>query len=172
ASPNLLTAPNGEPLVGEGQKSGTYWALDRTTMKPVWNRTVGPGGVLGGILGSTAFDGTRIYGADTLDGQVFALSRDGSVEWNSLDSGALHLSPATIAHGVLYTVDPAGFLTARDPVTGAILTKQPLGGPSFGGVSAAGGAIYVAVGTGPPPQPAPQQDGSGAIIAFGDTSAS
>ena len=170
ASANLFNGPNGEQLVGEGQKSGVYWALDRATMNPVWNTTVGPGGVLGGILGSTAYDGSRIYGADTLDGAVFALTRGGSTAWSSLDSGALHLSAATIAHDVLYTVDPAGFLTARDPATGAILAKLPLGAPSFGGVSAVGGAIYVAVGTGPPPEPAPQQDGSGSIIAFGDTS--
>jgi polyvinyl alcohol dehydrogenase (cytochrome) len=170
ASPNLFTAVNGQQLVGEGQKSGTYWALDRATMTPVWKTTVGPGGVLGGILGSTAFDGTRIYGTDTIDGGVFALGRDGSAAWTSLDSGGLHLSAATTANGVLYTVDPAGFLTARDPGTGAILAKLPLGGSSFGGVSAVGGAVYVAVGTGPPPAPAPQQDGSGAIVAFGDTS--
>jgi polyvinyl alcohol dehydrogenase (cytochrome) len=164
-----LTASNGRQLVGEGQKSGTYWALDRATMQPVWSTTVGPGGVLGGILGSTAYDGTRIYGADTLTGQVFALGRDGSTPWQSLDSGAVHLSAATVANGVLYTVDPAGFLTARDPATGAILAKLSLGQPSFGGVSAVGAALYVAVGTGPPPAPAPQQDGSGSIIAFGDT---
>ncbi len=170
ASPNLVNGPNGEQLVGEGQKSGVYWALDRATMKPVWNTTVGPGGVLGGILGSTAYDGTRIYGADTLDGAVFALTRGGSMQWTSPESGVLHLSAATIAHDVLYTVDPAGFLTARDPATGAILAKLSLGAPSFGGVSAVGGAIYVAVGTGPPPAPAPQQDGSGSIVAFGDTS--
>jgi polyvinyl alcohol dehydrogenase (cytochrome) len=172
ASANLFEGPRGERLVGEGQKSGTYWALDRATMKPVWSTTVGPGGLLGGILGSTAYDGTRIYGADTLDGQVFALGRDGSRPWRSFDVGGLHLSPTTIAHGVLYTVDPTGSLTARDPATGAILAKRSLGAPSFGGVSAVGGAIYVAVGTGPPPEPAPQQDGSGSIIAFGDTSRS
>src|SRR5206468_2398476 len=38
ASPNLIGAAGGHPLVGEGSKSGTYWALDRTTMKPVWKR--------------------------------------------------------------------------------------------------------------------------------------
>jgi polyvinyl alcohol dehydrogenase (cytochrome) len=170
ASANLFTSPSGEPLVGEGQKSGIYWALDRATMRPVWSTTAGPGGVLGGILGSTAFDGTRIYGADTLTGQVFAIARAGSMPWTSLDSGVVHLSPTSVAHGVLYTVDPAGLLVARDPATGTVLARQPLGGPSFGGVSAAGTAIYVAVGTGPPPQPAPQQDGSGSIVAFGDTS--
>lgn len=172
ASPNLITATNGEQLVGEGQKSGTYYALDRATMTKVWSTTVGPGGLLGGILGSTAFDGTHIYGADTLSGQVFALTRDGSTSWQSAETGIVHLAAATIANGVLYTVDPAGFLTARDPTTGATLAKLPLGGPSFGGVSAVGRAVYVAVGTGPPPGPAPQQDGPGSIIAFGNTSQS
>jgi polyvinyl alcohol dehydrogenase (cytochrome) len=168
ASPNLLTGQRGEKLVGEGQKSGTYWALDRTTMRPAWSTTVGPGGVLGGILGSTATDGSRIYGADTITGQVFALDHGGSVAWRSLDVGAIHLSAATIAHDVLYTVDPTGLLTARDPVTGAVLARRFLGAPSFGGVSAAGGAIYVAVGTGP--LPGTQIDAPGSIIAFGDTS--
>jgi polyvinyl alcohol dehydrogenase (cytochrome) len=172
ASANLIEGPGGEPLVGEGQKSGTYWALDRATMQPVWSTSVGPGGVLGGILGSTAYDGTSIFGADTLDGDVFSLARDGSRQWRSLDVGVAHLSPTTVANGVLYTVDPTGTLAARDPTSGAILAKRLLGAPSFGGISAAGGAIYVAVGTGPPPAPAPQRDGPGSIVAFGDTSRS
>jgi polyvinyl alcohol dehydrogenase (cytochrome) len=172
ASPNLITATNGKQLVGEGQKSGTYYALDRASMTKVWSTTIGPGGFLGGILGSTAFDGTKIYGADTLSGQVFALTRDGSSSWQSAETGILHLAPTTIANGVLYTVDPNGFLVERDPANGTIKGTQPLGGSSFGGVSAVGGAVYVAVGTGPPPQPAPPQDGSGSIIAFGDTSLS
>jgi polyvinyl alcohol dehydrogenase (cytochrome) len=170
ASPNLFEGPNGQRLVGEGQKSGVYWALDRATMQPVWQTMVGPGGILGGILGSTAYDGTRIYGADTIDGEVFALGRDGSITWESPDTGFLHLSAASIANGVLYTTDPNGALNARDPATGAILARLPLDGPTFGGVSAAGGAVYVAVGTGPPPEPAPQMDGPGSIVAFGDTS--
>jgi len=170
ASANLIDGPAGVPLIGEGQKSGTYWALDRATMKPVWNTSVGPGGVLGGILGSTAYDGASIYGTDTLNGAVFSLAANGSRQWSSLDVGVVHLSPATIANGVLYTVDPTGALTARDPASGAILAKRLLGAPSFGGISADGGAIYVAVGTGPPPAPAPQRDGPGSIIALGDTS--
>src|SRR5438105_8433328 len=47
ASPNLIAAGS-RKLVGEGQKSGTYWALDRSTMKPVWSQAVGPGSALGG----------------------------------------------------------------------------------------------------------------------------
>lgn len=166
ASPNLLTSPGGQRLIGEGQKSGIYWALNRRTMRPVWHTKVGRGSPVGGILGSTAYDGSRIFGANTLTGQVFALNRMGAKAWQSPDSGGVHFSPTTVANGVLYTVDPDGFLTARNPATGAILTKMPLGAPSFGGVSASGRTLYVAVGTGPPPPPAPQQDGQGSIIAF------
>jgi polyvinyl alcohol dehydrogenase (cytochrome) len=170
ASPNLFLGPHGEALVGEGQKSGTYWALDRQTMTPKWSTSVGPGGVLGGILGSTAYDGAHIFGADTVNGQVFALDRDGATTWQSQDSAGAHLSSASIANSVLYTVDPSGFLVARDPGTGTMLGRLSLGGPSFGGVAAVGGAVYVAVGTGPLPKPAPQSDNPGAILAFGNTS--
>jgi polyvinyl alcohol dehydrogenase (cytochrome) len=172
ASPNLLSGPDGRALVGEGQKSGVYWALDRATMKPVWHTSVGPGGYLGGVLGSTAYDGRRVFGADTITGQVFALAPDGTQQWQSADSGGVHLSPASVAHDVLYTVEPNGSLVARDPATGDVLTSLSLGGASFGGVSATGGAVYVSVGTGPAPEPAPQSDGTGSIVAYGDTSRS
>lgn len=168
ASPNLIVGPGGRPLVGEGQKSGTYWALDRRTLRPVWKAAAGPGSAVGGFLGSTAFDGSRIYGANTVSGQVVSLTRGGSTAWQSADAGGLHWSPTTIANHVLYTADASGFVTARDPATGAIVGKLPLGAPTFGGIAAAHGALYVSVGIGPPPAPAPQQDGHGAIIAFGN----
>jgi polyvinyl alcohol dehydrogenase (cytochrome) len=172
ASPNLFTGPNGELLVGEGQKSGVYWALDRDTLTPAWHTTVGPGGYLGGLLGSTAFDGERIFATDTIDGQVSALGRDGQIAWQSADSGGAHLSPVAVAHDVVYSIDPSGSLVARDPATGSVLAQLPLGGASFGGVAADGGAVYVSVGTGPLPEPAPQNDNPGSIVAFGDTSRS
>src|SRR3954453_1182907 len=91
ASANLFRGLHGERLVGGGQKAGTYWALDRATMRPVWKTTVGPSGFLGGVLGSTAYDGTRIYGADTLDGGVFALTPSGTMPWGSRDTGVVHV---------------------------------------------------------------------------------
>jgi polyvinyl alcohol dehydrogenase (cytochrome) len=179
SSPNLILGAAGQALVGEGQKSGTYWALDRSSMQPVWKTSAGPGSQADGGIGSTAYDGSRIYGSDSVDSQVFALQRDGQVAWNSIDGGTLHISPVAAGNGVVYSGDSQGFLTARDAATGAVLTKQPLGGPNFGGISIAGHAVYVAVGTGPPSPVLPlpssdtsQVDGSGSIVAFGDTSAS
>jgi polyvinyl alcohol dehydrogenase (cytochrome) len=172
ASPNLLTGPTGAALVGEGGKDGVYYALDRATMKMVWKRSVGTAAPTGGFVGSTVFDGTRIYGVDVATGKVAALGRDGAVAWSSLDSGAPQFSPLAAANGVLYTMTPSGTLTMRNSATGAVLNRVPLGGPSFGGISTTGRAVYASVGTGPPPAPAPQQAGSGSIVALGDTSES
>jgi polyvinyl alcohol dehydrogenase (cytochrome) len=169
ASPNLFTGPSGTPLVGEGAKNGVYYALDRVTMTPVWTRAAGTQAPTGGYLGSTVFDGTRIYGVDVATGKVAALGRDGSIPWTSVDGPPPQFSPLAAGNGVLYTVSSAG-LTARNSDTGDVLNKFSLGGPSFGGVSVTGRAVYVAVGTGPPP--GLQQAGSGSIVAFGDTSQS
>jgi polyvinyl alcohol dehydrogenase (cytochrome) len=172
ASPNLFTAPNGMPVVGEGGKDGVYYTLDRSNMKLVWKRAAGTAAPTGGFLGSTVFDGTRIYGVDVATGKVTALGRDGVPAWTSSDGGPPQFAPVSASNGVLYTVTPAGNLVARDSSTGAVLGSFSLGGPSFGGVSITGRAVYVAVGTGPPPSPAPQQANSGSIVAFGDTSKS
>src|SRR3954447_16809878 len=171
ASPNLFTGPTGTPLVGEGAKNGVYYALDRSTMKPVWTTAAGTQAPTGGFLGSTVFDGTRIYGIDVATGKVAALGRDGSVPWTSVDGPPPEFSPLAAGNGVLYTVSAAG-LTARNSATGDVLNKLSLGAPSWGGVSVTGRAVYVAVGTGPPFSPAPQQTGAGSIVAFGDTSKS
>ena len=164
ASVNLFRSAGGRALAGEGQKSGIYWALDRATMHPVWHTTVGPSSPAGGIIGSTASDGTRIYGSDAADGQVWALGRGGAQAWSSLDPGTLDFAPTAVANGVLYTVDPGGFVVARDSSSGSVLTTLPLNSPSLGGISISDDRVFAAAGTGPPPG---GQDGSsGAIVAF------
>jgi hypothetical protein len=41
----------------------------------------------------------------------------------------------------------SGALTLREAATGAILLKLPLGAPSYGGVSVAGGDVFAVTGT-------------------------
>ena len=48
-------------LVGAGQKSGVYYALDRETGEIVWTNVIGYGGFGGGIMGEAAVGGGRIY---------------------------------------------------------------------------------------------------------------
>src|SRR3954452_7124840 len=101
-------------------------------MKPAWSLDAGPGSQADGGINSSAYDGTRIYGTDAISSQVFALGRDGKMLWNYADAGPAHFSPVALGHGVVYSVDPAGFLTARDPASGKVLAKLPLNGPDFG----------------------------------------
>ncbi len=148
SSPNLFNGPTGQKLLGIGQKSGEYWALDRTTLLPVWHTKVAFGAPsLGGIVGSTATDGKQIYGPNTVGGESWAIDNAGMLKWASADGGPLHFNPTTVANGVVYTSDMSGFLTARDANSGIPLLKIPLGAPAWGGVSVAGGAIFADTGS-------------------------
>src|SRR3954453_11910993 len=158
ASPNLMTGPGGRRLVGEGQKSGTYWALDRDTTKPAWSGTTAPPGIfLGGIVGSTAFDGLRLYGPDTIGDELWSLDLAGHNAWFSSDAGPLGFNATTVANGVVYSTSMRGYLTAREATTGAVLGKLPLGSPSWAGVSVAGGSVFTATGS---------QGGSGYLVSY------
>jgi polyvinyl alcohol dehydrogenase (cytochrome) len=158
SSANLITTSTGQQLVGQGSKSGTYWALDRSSMTPVWHQNVGPGSAVGGIIGSTAYDGKQVYGPITPAGEQWALSADsGSVAWASSDGDELHWSPTSVANGVVYTPGQDGVLTLRDAATGATVGKVPLPGMTYGGVAIAGGYVFAAVGT---------QSSSGYIAAY------
>jgi polyvinyl alcohol dehydrogenase (cytochrome) len=50
-------------LLGAGQKSGKYWALNPDNGSVVWSTQVSPGGVMGGLQWGSATDGERIYTA-------------------------------------------------------------------------------------------------------------
>ena len=129
SDPNLFTAViNGDPrqLLGIGQKSGIYWAVDAVTGALVWQTRVGPGGTGGGIQWGSATDGLRIYVAEV---------NDQSAPWSLVPSG---VSTA------------GGFFSALDPATGRILwqTADPQGAKDFGYVSVANGVVYAGSGAG------------------------
>jgi polyvinyl alcohol dehydrogenase (cytochrome) len=97
AGPNLFSA-GGKDIVGIGEKSGIYWALNPDDGSVVWNTQVGPGSALGGIEWGTAVDGDRIY------------------------------APISNSYGIPYALQPAGTTVvnsgswaALDPATGKIL---------------------------------------------------
>jgi polyvinyl alcohol dehydrogenase (cytochrome) len=168
ASPNLFRGPDGRKLVGAGQKSGVYHVFDAQTMEPVWSTAVGPPSYVGGIVGSTAYDGESVYGPITVPGYAWSLSGDdGAYRWIAPIGDGLHWGPpVAVANGVVYSVDFTGFLNAFDARTGLVLAKRPLalGGTntlpssSWGGVSIARHTIYAAVGT--------SGGGDGFVVAF------
>lgn len=127
SSPNLFTTTIdgvATELLGIGQKSGIYWALDPDTGDVVWQTQVGPGGLEGGILWGSATDGTRVY---------VALS-------NFLSPTPYTITSAT---GQTSTIT-GGSWSALDAATGQILwqTADPQGSPDMGFMSTANGVVY------------------------------
>ena len=64
--PALFTVGEGNQkhdLIGAGQKSGIYWALNPDNGAVVWQTQVGPGSTLGGLQWGSAVDGNRVYTA-------------------------------------------------------------------------------------------------------------
>ena len=125
--PTLFTAgtKNGKrDLLGIGQKSGQYWALDPNTGAVVWLTQVGPGGLTGGLQWGSATDGTRIYVSD---------SNSSHESWNLVSNG--------VPTGTSTT---SGFWSALDPATGKILwqTANPAGADTQGAVSGANGVVF------------------------------
>src|SRR3984885_744116 len=131
AGPSLFTTTNpatGRPeqLVGAGQKSGVYWAVDPATGKVVWQTKVGPdgNGGLGGIEYGTATDGHRIYTAEG-------------------DTASIPYTPGETGPRSGQTVT-SGSWAAMDPATGKILWQppDPTGSFDIGFVSVANGVVY------------------------------
>ncbi len=150
AGANLFTATiRGEQqsLVGAGQKSGAYWALNASTGAVVWERNVGPSGLLGGIEWGTAVDGQRIYLAIANSGHTPFRPPNGGGYWNggtwaALDPAtgsilwevenntkdplnpnvpAMALGPVTIANGVMYCASMSGTMFALNASSGQTL---------------------------------------------------
>jgi outer membrane protein assembly factor BamB len=167
ASPNLINGPDGRKLVGAGQKSGVYHVFDAHTMEPVSSQIVGPPSAVGGIVGSTAYDGQSVYGPITAPGYLWSIAAaNTSLRWIAPVADGAHWGPpVAVANGVVYSVDLTGFLDAFDARTGALLAKRPLslGGSkpqslAWGGVSVARNTVYASVGIG--------SLGDGFVVAF------
>jgi polyvinyl alcohol dehydrogenase (cytochrome) len=158
ASPNLLTDAAGHALVGEAQKSGIYWALGRGTLAHRWHARVAPASQTGGVVGSTAYDGRRIYGPETIASHVWALGLDGAVAWDRNDAGDLRYGAVAVSRGVVYGADGAARLVARRASDGELIRTWRLGQDSWGGVSIARGRVYATTGT--------SDDHAGSVVAF------
>ena len=168
--PNLYTTTiNGRrtQILGIGQKSGVYHALDPVTGKVIWQTQAGPGGALGGIEWGTAADGRHIYFDDangnhdrytltsyngtkttTTAGLFGALdAATGKIDWQVADPQGKYLDDSFVssANGVMYAGSAAGTgpnMYAFDGDTGKILWRFASGGAEFAGASIVGGTVY------------------------------
>lgn len=163
---NLITVqtPQGpRTILGAGQKSGVYSALNPDTGQVLWATQVGPGSSLGGIEWGSASDGTRIYVAianfygipypvngqtDTAGSWAALDPLTGHILWQVADpNAAIDLGPVTVANGVVYTESMAGDPTAPTMFalrasTGATLWSFAAGSSVIAGASIADDTIY------------------------------
>ena len=141
SAPNLITyqsATGPRTILGAGQKSGIYYALDPDTGAVLWQTQVGPGSSLGGMEWGSASDGSRIYvQIANLYGIPHAVGNaglwaaldpaTGAIVWQTADpSGSIALGPLSVANGVVYANSMAGgpgapTMLALNAATGAIL---------------------------------------------------
>jgi len=156
SGPNLLGN-----IVGFGQKSGIFWALNPDDGNIVWSTPVGPGASLGGIEWGTATDGQRIYvaiansdhlpytlvpsGQHITWGAWSALDvATGKILWQTADPTAdtIDRGSVSVANGVIYAGSNSGQMYALDATTGNILWNFASGGTVIDGPSIVDGTLY------------------------------
>jgi polyvinyl alcohol dehydrogenase (cytochrome) len=162
SAPNLITykaSAGSKTIIGAGQKSGIYFALDPDTGAELWHTQVGPGSSLGGMEWGSASDGQRIYvsianfyGIPSSVGSAGSWAaldpKTGSILWQTADpNGAIDLGPLTVANGVVFAPSMAGSATAPtmlalDASTGKILWSFAAGSSVNAGATVANGIVY------------------------------
>lgn len=162
SSPNEITYTSGGSsvtILGAGQKSGLYYALNPENGDLLWQTQVGPGSRGGGIMWGSATDGERIYVAvanrDNVGyaggnaGSWAALNpANGEILWQVPDPfGAADTGPVAVAGGVVYAPSTAGQasdknMIALDAATGQTLWSFPSETTTIAGAAIVNGAVY------------------------------
>jgi len=172
SGPNEITyqtAQGPKTIIGAGQKSGIYYALNPDTGAELWHTQVGPGSSLGGMEWGSATDGKRIYVAIVnLYGIPYAAGNAGS--WSALDpatgtilwqtpdpNGSVDLGPMTVTNGVVYAPSMASpsillglppdppstpSMFALDASSGKVLWSYAAGSSVNSGASVVNGVVY------------------------------
>ncbi|HMG34830.1 MAG TPA: PQQ-binding-like beta-propeller repeat protein [Blastocatellia bacterium] len=153
--PITFKGPAGKMLVGAGQKSGWFYAVDPKDGKPVWKTEVGPGGFLGGIEFGASTDGERIYvgiSNHPKQGSVAALDgATGKILWQTMNpDNRSNFGPLTITgtgdNRLVFAGSSGNFIRAYDAKTGKILWEFDTGGAVGGGPTVVDGVLYVGSG--------------------------
>jgi polyvinyl alcohol dehydrogenase (cytochrome) len=146
-------------IIGAGQKSGIYTALNPDTGAVLWQTQVGPGSSLGGMEWGSSSDGTRIYVA-IANFYGIPSAAGGAGSWAALDpatgkilwqvadpNGAVDLGPVTAVNGIVYAPSMGGApgnptMLALDAATGATLWSYAAGSSVIAGASVADGSVF------------------------------
>lgn len=134
-------------LVGAGQKSGTFWALDRKTGEVVWSQVVSGGSSLvGGIFNNGAFDGHNLIVAGNLGTSTAPGSEDANGESAGPDLSQFPTPPpgTVISPGAITFTPITSVLKALDPATGNVVWERQLPAWVWAPITTANGVGFVA----------------------------
>jgi polyvinyl alcohol dehydrogenase (cytochrome) len=166
-------------FLGIGGKDGTYYRLDPGTGALVWDTNVVFGGSAGGFIGTTAFDGSKVYGATAIgdtsachagnpndtplqEPSMHAFAAAGPSGQNQVWSqqGAHSFGPTTVAGGMTFSGYAFGpQVQVRNASTGALLTSLNVASDCFCGITVSGNAVFFGTGS-------PQQGAADGVYAF------
>ena len=126
ASPNLFRDAAGRTLVGELQKAGIYHVVDGADMAMVSRTPVGAP-CFACNAASSAFADGRAYVAAGPPGELAAIDgATGLPGWAAPIGGGFTYNAVSVANGMVWTVDSAGFLDGYEQTTGAQIVKRSL----------------------------------------------
>jgi polyvinyl alcohol dehydrogenase (cytochrome) len=185
SGPNEITyqTPSGaRTIIGAGQKSGIYYALDPDLGTVLWSTQVGPGSAFGGIEWGSASDGVRIYvaianfyglpnNAGGAAGSWAALDpATGAILWQVPDpNGAIDLGPLAVSNGIVYASSMSGAagaptMLALDGANGNRLWSYAAGSSVNCGATVVDGTVFW--GSGYSHVPLPGFTGNNKFYAF------
>ena len=168
-APALFTIRDGSKsrdVVGAGQKSGQYRALDPDTGAAIWVTQAGPGGTAGGLQWGSAVDNQHVYTANSNSNAVPWTLPNGTTTtngvWSGLDAatgqvlwqtvptfggspfGGASAGPVTTANGVVFgcALDALGHMYALNGSNGAILWTFASGGSCLSGAAISEGRLF------------------------------
>jgi polyvinyl alcohol dehydrogenase (cytochrome) len=167
-------------FLGIGGKDGTYYRLDPATGALAWATNVVFGGLSGGFIGTTAYDGRRVYGAtgfgmlgqspssscpQTMDPRyqlqdpsLHAFNADGTMAWQQRASQSV--GATTVAGGMTFVgLAASPQVEVRDAASGGLLRSLPLPAPCFCAIAVSANAVFLGTG-------APQQGSPDGVYAF------
>jgi polyvinyl alcohol dehydrogenase (cytochrome) len=155
-APNLFEIGD-RAVVGLGNKDAVYYAVDRETGEPVWQRKVTEPGLpeeganysFGGFIGPAAYADGLIVGGTAVGGSphLHALdSSTGEIVWQQPEAGPT-FAAALEANGVVYIGGTDFTFRALDLRTGEVLWSHEMQGAVSGGAAIVGDAVVAVAGT-------------------------
>ncbi|HJQ93735.1 MAG TPA: PQQ-binding-like beta-propeller repeat protein [Candidatus Thermoplasmatota archaeon] len=138
-----LVAVGDRTLAVMGQKSSVVWAIDVATGLLAWKSGAVTSGE--GIVGDTAAADGRVFVPYVTQKRFAALdAATGRELWNRSLDGLGFADPVAVPGAVL-AADSSGHVLALDAATGAVLWNTTLEGGVYGGLSVAGGRLFVPI---------------------------